>query len=174
MTDDNDMMDDSDDLARAQQTETGDDADYAALVRGLARDLSTTSITRLEVRHGDLRVSLRRTPGAIPAAFAPTLSQAVEAPARPAEWRAVMAPLTGLFYARPSPDEEPYVSVGGHVEPDSIVGLIETMKMFNEVTADIAGTVHEIAFENGALVEAGQPLVYIEPGESMAGPPTSV
>jgi acetyl-CoA carboxylase biotin carboxyl carrier protein len=172
VTDDNDMIDDSDDLARARQA--GDDADYAALVRGLARDLSPTSITRLEVRHGDLRVSLRRTPGAIPAAFAPMMAQSVEAPARPVEWRAVVAPLTGIFYARPSPDEEPYVSVGGHVEPDSIVGLIETMKMFNEVTADIAGTVHEIAFENGALVEVGQPLVYIEPGESMAGPPTSV
>jgi len=172
VTDDNDMIDDSDDLARARQT--GDDADYAALVRGLARDLSPTSITRLEVRHGDLRVSLRRTPGAIPAAFAPMMAQSVEALARPVEWRAVVAPLTGIFYARPSPDEEPYVSVGGHVEPDSIVGLIETMKMFNEVTADIAGTVHEIAFGNGALVEVGQPLVYIEPGESMAGPPTSV
>ena len=172
MIGDNSMIGDIDDRERARRVD--DDADYAALVRGLARDLAATSITRLEVRQGGLRVSLRRTPGALPAVFAPALSPSVEEPARPSEWRAVVAPLTGIFYARPSPDEEPYVSAGGHVEPDSIVGLIETMKMFNEVTADIAGTVHEIAFENGALVEVGQPLLYIEPGESMAGPPTGV
>jgi acetyl-CoA carboxylase biotin carboxyl carrier protein len=76
----------------------------------------------------------------------------------------VEAPLTGIFYIRPAPDEEPYVQPGSHVEPDDVVGLVETMKMYNEVTADVAGTVREIVVENGSLVEAGQPLLYVEPG----------
>ena len=50
------------------------------------------------------------------------------------------------------------------------MGLIETMKMFNEVTADVTGTVREIMVENGALVEAGQVLIYVEPGESLQAP----
>jgi acetyl-CoA carboxylase biotin carboxyl carrier protein len=52
------------------------------------------------------------------------------------------------------------------VEPDDVVGLVETMKMYNEVTADVTGTVREIVVENGALVEASQPLLYVEPGQA--------
>ncbi len=161
------VIDDRDD--RDSRLNEGDD--YAALVRGLVHDLAGTSITRLELRHEDLHVVLRRVPGAVaPVAVVPNL-QATGEYDRPDDWRAVAAPLTGIFYARPSPEEDLYVRVGGHVEPDSIVGLIETMKMFNEVTADVAGTVREIAAESGALVEAGQPILYVEPGESLEGPP---
>jgi len=158
------------DLMGPEESASIEDGAYAALVRGLTRDLAGTSITRLELRHGDLRVVLRRKPGAV----ADTPVVAVSLPdgesARPDDWRAVVAPLTGMFYGRPSPDEEAYVRLGGHVEADSIVGLIETMKMFNEVTADVAGTVRELVFESGALVEAGEPILYVEPGESADGP----
>ena len=154
----------------AERVATEEGGDYAALVRGLLEDLSGTSITRLELRHGDLRVSLRRAPGqvvAAPIAHLPATSE----PARPETWHAVTAPLTGIFYGRPSPDEEMYVQVDSPVEPDQIVGLIEAMKLFNEITADIAGTVREIAAENGALVEAGQVLMYVEPGHDVDGRP---
>jgi acetyl-CoA carboxylase biotin carboxyl carrier protein len=164
-----DDHEDHDDHARDTRPAEVEGDDYAALVRGLTRDLEGTAITRLELRQGDLRVALRRAPGAV-ATTVPSTVAAVEDMGRPAGWRAVVAPLTGIFYARPSPDEELYVRVGGHVEADSIVGLIETMKMFNEVTADITGTVREAAVESGALVEAGQPLLYVELGESQAGP----
>jgi len=158
------------DHVSAGDGDPGEDGAYAALVRGLMRDLAGTSITRLELRHGDLRVVLRRKPGAVAATPVVAVAAPDDESVRPAGWRAVVAPLTGMFYGRPSPDEEAYVRLGGHVEADSIVGLIETMKMFNEVTADVAGTVRELVVESGALVEAGQPILYVEPGESMDGP----
>jgi biotin carboxyl carrier protein len=150
-----------------------DEPDYAGLVRGLLDDLAGTAITSLELRHGALRVALRRVPGA-----GDLVSPATEAPVveknRPLHWHVVEAPLTGIFYTRPAPDEDPYVQAGNHVEPGDVVGLVETMKMYNEVTADVTGTVREIVVENGALVEAGQPLLYVEPGHAEDALPTGV
>lgn len=146
--------------------------DYVALVRGLLDDLAPTSITRLEMRHGDLRLALRRMPGvSAPAIVAQHAAAPAEESGPPAHWHAVTAPLTGIFYTRPTPDDDPYVQAGSHVEPDSVVGLIETMKMFNEVSADVSGIVREVLVENGALVESGQPLLYVEPGEELPAPP---
>jgi biotin carboxyl carrier protein len=145
--------------------------DYAGMVRDLLHDLSGTSITRLELRHGDLRVSLRRTPGYVAPAVAPHAGGVGAEAARPEHWHALEAPLTGIFYARPSPDENFYVQVGSPVELDQVVGLIEAMKLFNEITSDVAGTVREIVAENGALVEAGQVLLYVEPGHDASGAP---
>lgn len=155
----------------AERVAVDEGGDYAALVRGLLEDLSGTSITRLELRHGDLRVSLRRAPGQVIAAPVAHLPATTAEPVRPETWHAITAPLTGIFYGRPSPDEEMYVQVDSPVEPDQIVGLIEAMKLFNEITADIAGTVREIMAENGALVEAGQVLMYVEPGHDVDGRP---
>ena len=140
-----------------------DEPDYAGLVRGLLEDLAGTSITSLELRQGELRVALRRVPGA-GGLVSPATAATVVEKSRPLHWHVVEAPLTGIFYTRPAPDEEPYVQPGHHVEPHDVVGLVETMKMYNEVTADVAGTVREIVVENGSLVEAGQPLLYVEPG----------
>ena len=149
-----------------------DEPDYAGLVRSLLEELAGTAITSLEVRHGALRVALRRVPGA-----GGLVSPATEAPvvekSRPLHWNVVEAPLTGIFYTRPAPDEEPYVQAGSHVEPDDVVGLVETMKMYNEVMADVTGTVREIVVENGSLVEAGQPLLYVEPGDADEAPPAA-
>jgi len=158
---------------QAQRPQVEREQDYAALVGGLLDELAGSTITRLELRHGDLRVVLRRVPGAaavtLPSAAA-ALSTA-QAPGRPDHWHAVEAPLTGIFYARPSPDEALFVTVGGHVDADQVVGLIESMKMYNDVTADVAGIVREAVAQNGELIEVGQPIVYIERGEGPQGPP---
>jgi acetyl-CoA carboxylase biotin carboxyl carrier protein len=68
------------------------------------------------------------------------------------------APTIGVFYRAPAPGEPPFVEVGSRVEPDTIVCIIEVMKMMNSVTAGIAGTIAEIHVENAAPVEYGQPL----------------
>lgn len=149
---------------------TPEEGDVVALVRGLLKDMAGTPVTRLELRHGDLRVQLRRVPGMV---AHPSMSSHSHMPAqatRPDHWQAVEAPLTGIFYARPSPDDAYYVSLESHVEPDTVVGLIEAMKMFNEVTANMHGIVREIVAENGALIEAGQPLLYVEPGNAVQRP----
>jgi acetyl-CoA carboxylase biotin carboxyl carrier protein len=76
---------------------------------------------------------------------------------------AINSPMLGTFYRAESPGEPPFVEVGSSVEPDSIVCIIEVMKMMNSVPAGVAGTIVEICHENAKLVEYGAPLFRIEP-----------
>jgi len=71
--------------------------------------------------------------------------------------------LTGIFYASPAPGTAPYVSVGGEVAVGQVIGLIEAMKLFNEIKSDRAGRVTRICVESGALVKAKQALIEVEP-----------
>jgi acetyl-CoA carboxylase biotin carboxyl carrier protein len=80
----------------------------------------------------------------------------------------VAAPFTGVFYRSPTPSARSYVNEGDWVEADAVIGLVETMKMFNELTADISGRIVRFQAENGQLVHAGDPLVLIEPSERTA------
>jgi acetyl-CoA carboxylase biotin carboxyl carrier protein len=75
----------------------------------------------------------------------------------------IESPMLGVFYRAPSPGAPPFVDVGTRVEADTIVCLIEVMKMMNSVAAGVAGTIAEIHVENAEAVEYGQPLFRIEP-----------
>ncbi|HEX6507646.1 MAG TPA: biotin/lipoyl-containing protein, partial [Chloroflexota bacterium] len=113
----------------------------------------------LEVVQGDARLYVRREPGSrSPAAAAP--APVVEGAS---DTVPVVAPLTGAYYGRPSPEQSPFVVVGQPVEAGQVVALIESMKLFNEVSAEIGGEVAEIAALDGDVVEVGQPLLYIRP-----------
>ena len=70
----------------------------------------------------------------------------------------IESPMLGTFYRAEAPGEKPFVEVGSRVEPDSIVCIIEVMKMMNSVSAGVSGTIAEVLPENGQLVEYGQPL----------------
>jgi len=74
----------------------------------------------------------------------------------------VVSPMVGTFYISSSPDSDPYVSVGSSVEPDSIVCIVEAMKLFNEIEAEVSGEIVEIVAQNGELVEYGQPLFRVK------------
>ncbi|MGZ4188184.1 MAG: acetyl-CoA carboxylase biotin carboxyl carrier protein [Solirubrobacteraceae bacterium] len=74
------------------------------------------------------------------------------------------SPMLGTFYRAERPGAEPFVDVGTEVEPDTIVCIIEVMKMMNSVAAGVAGTIAEVCSENAALVEYGQPLFRVTPG----------
>ncbi|WP_186102333.1 acetyl-CoA carboxylase [Burkholderia gladioli] len=74
----------------------------------------------------------------------------------------IVSPLPGTFYRRASPDTAPYVEVGTQVDSDTVVGLVEVMKQFNDVEADAAGRIAEILAEDGEPVDAGQVLMRIE------------
>jgi len=76
----------------------------------------------------------------------------------------VESPMLGVFYRAPAPGAPPYVEVGARVEPETVVCLIEVMKMMNSVVAGVSGTVAEVCAENAELVEHGQPLFRIEVG----------
>jgi acetyl-CoA carboxylase biotin carboxyl carrier protein len=75
----------------------------------------------------------------------------------------VKAPLTGIWYGSPSPGTSPYVDVGGEVAVGQVIGLIEAMKLFNEIKSDLAGRVVKVHAENGKLVKAKQALIEVEP-----------
>lgn len=130
----------------------------ATLINDVVRQLQLNDVDELEVSDGHSRLYIRREPGARagvpePASPAPIESATVGVP--------ITAPLTGVFYLRPSPDQPEYVSVGADITIDDVVGLIETMKLFNEVKADVAGRVTEITVRDGDLVEVGRPLMFV-------------
>ena len=75
---------------------------------------------------------------------------------------AVKCPLVGTFYAASSPDAEPFVKVGDHVSKGQVLGIVEAMKLMNEIESEFDGTVKEICVKNGDLVEFGQNLFIIE------------
>jgi acetyl-CoA carboxylase biotin carboxyl carrier protein len=76
---------------------------------------------------------------------------------------AIEAPMLGTFYRASSPGEAPFVEVGSQVQPDTVVCLIEVMKMMNSIKAGVAGTVVEVCADNAELVEYGQPLFRVDP-----------
>jgi acetyl-CoA carboxylase biotin carboxyl carrier protein len=76
---------------------------------------------------------------------------------------AIESPMVGTFYASPSPDKPSFVSVGGEVGPNSVVCLVEAMKIFNEIKAERSGTIAKVLVKSGQAVEFGQPLYMIKP-----------
>ena len=75
----------------------------------------------------------------------------------------IASPMVGTFYRAPSPDAEPFVSVGTKIQVDSRLCIIEAMKVMNEIKAEVAGEILEILVENGEPVEFGQPLFLLKP-----------
>jgi len=74
----------------------------------------------------------------------------------------ILSPLPGTFYRKPAPDQPPFKDVGDAVAPGDVIGLVEVMKSFNEIKADVAGKVTAFLVENEDAVMAGQPLVDLE------------
>lgn len=75
----------------------------------------------------------------------------------------IRSPMVGTFYASPSPDAPPFVGVGGSIRPESVVCVIEAMKVFTDINAGVAGTIAEVLVKNGQPVEFDQPLFRIDP-----------
>jgi len=75
----------------------------------------------------------------------------------------IKSPIVGTFYATPSPDSGPYVEVDSHVEPQTVVCIIEAMKVMNEIKAEVSGTIVEIPVTNGQAIEYGQVLFRVRP-----------
>lgn len=90
-------------------------------------------------------------------------ADAGDAPAVPDHWVAIAAPMVGTFYRSPKPGEPSYVEAGDVVAPGDTVGLVEVMKLFTELKTEVAGKVARIDADDTALVEFGQPLIWIEP-----------
>ena len=120
------------------------------------RDLD---LAELEIRIGSERVSLRRA--GLSAARAPTDAPGAAKPDEPAG-HLVRAPLAGTFFATPKPGDPAFVNVGQRIREGDLVGLVEAMKVFNEVVADVDGRVARILVRSGDGVLAGQPLLRVD------------
>jgi acetyl-CoA carboxylase biotin carboxyl carrier protein len=142
-------------------------ADANALVAELLQRLGGEGVQELEVRRGPLRVRVsKNSNGAAPVAARgaeiPTATvSGTEAPAA-VDYPTVNAPLTGVFYRSPTPQAPAFVQVGSQVAQGDLIGLIEAMKLFNEIRSTASGKVRRIIIENGQLVRARQPLIELE------------
>jgi acetyl-CoA carboxylase biotin carboxyl carrier protein len=133
-------------------------------VRELISMMGKSGITELDLSTGDLSIRLRGQSGAAPGPAAVAASPNGAESARVDEGHTVTAPMIGTYYSAPSPGEAPFVHVGDDVEVGQVVGIIEAMKIMNEIVSDRAGVVLEVMVENAQPVEYGSPLIRL--GES--------
>ena len=149
-------------------------------IKGIIDLMKKNAVSEFEMEEGDFKIKLKRAPGKLnkgevgvaqegPAIVAvPVVAPAVPAPTTPAsepvaEGLEVKSPMIGTLYRRPSPDSDPFVEVGTAVEPDTVVCIIEAMKVMNEIKAEVKGVIAEVLVEDGKPVEYGQALFRIEP-----------
>lgn len=151
-------------------------------IRELIQLVSETGVAELEVQRGENRVRIRRSFGtetgvilqsqapaseaARPAAPSPAPAAKAETHAAPqadANLTYVKSPIVGTFYEAASPDTPPFVRIGEHVTPGKVLCIIESMKLMNEIEADVAGVIESKLVANGQPVEYGEALFGIRP-----------
>ena len=138
----------------------------ADLVQSLAAVMRQSSITELDLDLGDVSVRLRR-PTSNHDGAETRLENDSLAPAKPDPPEVLItAPMIGTFYAAATPGAQPFVAEGDEVYVGQTIGIIEAMKIMNEIAADRAGIVEEILVGNGQPVEYGSPLMRLAAGRS--------
>lgn len=151
----------SDGEQREQQVGATTDA-LIGHVRELIGLMSKGGISELDLSTGDVSIRLRGGAGVIHAPATGgqiVVSQPAVAPQPEPEGHLITAPMIGTYYAAPAPGEAPFVQVGDAVEVGQVIGIIEAMKIMNEIIADRSGIVTDILVENAQAVEYGSPLV---------------
>ena len=151
-------------------------------IRRLAELMNEHDLVQLELQQGEMRIRIRRgvepapgggsrhpSAGAAPTSAAPAHEPARQVAAPPAEAapkeehiKLIRSPMVGTFYAAPDPDSSAYVKVGDLVSPETTVCIVEAMKVFNEIPAEVAGQIVAVLLENGEPVEYGQPLFKVD------------
>lgn len=150
-------------------------------VRSLVELMKQHDLSELDLREGDQKISLKRG-GQAPIYAAPAPMQAAPmpvaaAPAAPASAPAasgggeaadanliaIKSPMVGTYYSKPKPDAESFARIGDHISEDSVVCIIEAMKVFNEIKAEVSGKVVKVLVKDEEPVEFGQPLFMVDP-----------
>ena len=144
-------------------------------VRELVELMVEHGLAEIKVREGETAISLRKTgPEVLVSPMQMAAHQMMAHPGAPAAPAApivnpdeglvpIPSPMVGTFYAASDPDSPPYVKMGSEVGADSTVCIIEAMKVFNEIKAEVSGTVERVCVSNGQAVEFGQPLMLVRP-----------
>lgn len=156
-------------------------------IRELIKLIDDSSIEEFEYENDGAKVTMKKNSGAptqvvttfVPEQVqapvvhqAPPVVQEAPAAATPAtetvaneaatNLHKIVSPMVGTFYSSSSPDAEPFVKQGSKVNKDSVVCIVEAMKLFNEIEADVQGEIVEVLVQNGQLVEYGQPLFTVK------------
>lgn len=155
-------------------------------IRRILELIENSAFDELHLEVGDFRLAVSKSGALAPAAAAPSTAAQAAPPPAPAAAPApavpsrpsvapsasaaapeglveITAPIVGIFYIAPEPGADPFVDAGTTITPDTTVGIIEVMKVFNTVPAKQAGRVVRRLVENGDFVEFGQPLFLIDP-----------
>lgn len=144
-------------------------SDVTAAVRELASIMHANGLSKIDVNAGDVSIRLQSggTRKPVATSIASEVSQGFEPPATPADDEAVLitAPMIGTYYTSPAPGEPQFVHIGERIEVGQIIGIIEAMKIMNEIPAEFAGVVVEILAANAQAVEYGSPLLRIAPDQ---------
>lgn len=170
--------------ATTESTESGDDFGLSA-VRELLRLMNQTDITEILIERGDTKLHVKRAMAvpivATTGSVSPPLTPAVALPPVPVQplfvpqsipegthvampaGHTIAAPMVGTFYAATSPKDPPIVQEGDEIHIGDAVGIIEAMKMMNEIESEVSGRIARILVKNGQPVEYGQPLMVVEP-----------
>lgn len=168
--------------------DTFDDELGLTVVRELLRMIRETDVTELQIERGDIKLHIKRgLPAVTPYLVTPSLAESLPGVAEarplsptptapvpasndihgarnvPPNSQIITAPMVGTFFSASSPKDPPFVRVGDEVRTGEVVGIVEAMKIMNEIEAEFAGRVVQIMAVNGQPVEYGQPLMAIEP-----------
>lgn len=129
-------------------------------------------LTEIALREGERTIRLRKGGPAPVPAYPPPAHYPVAPPPNPGthaaepaagkKYHEIKSEMVGTFYSRPKPDKDDFVKVGAKVKPDATICLIEAMKIFNEIKADVAGTIAEVCVANGDPVDFGQVLFRVD------------
>ncbi len=156
-----------------------DDVFDVRRVRRLVELMQEFELAEIDLRQAEQRIRLRKDqdPVVVPGGYAPVATPAAPGPsaatpaaapgpaapaAESANAQYVISPMVGTFYASSSPDSPPFVKVGDQVGPDTVVCIVEAMKVFNEIPAECSGKITAILVDNAAAVEYGQKLFRVE------------
>ena len=151
-------------------------------IRQLVEMMVANDLVEMSLRDGEVEVTLCRPNASagdtcpvvsaqpqpvVPVAAPPAVVEqpAEEAPvaAEETELLTIRSPMVGTFYAAPDPDSPPFVEIGGQVIPSTVVCILEAMKVFSEIKAEVSGTMERVLVANAQAVEYGQPLFLVRP-----------
>lgn len=136
----------------------------------LIQAVSASSIGELNYEEGNLKISLKKEENNTVFTSAEPVSCAVPKPMVVSETKAelpaadekvIKSPLVGTFYAAPAENAEPFIKVGDQVQEGKVLGIVEAMKLMNEIESEFDGVIEKILVENGEIVEYGQPLFVV-------------
>lgn len=144
-------------------------------IESLAKIITDNELTEISLEDGNQAITIRKDipevvtagvplppPTIAPAPVAAATTPNTEVKEEVKKGNAIVSPMVGTFYSKPSPDAEPFVKIGASVSVGDTVCIVEAMKMMNQIEAEFSGKIVEICVSDGDPVEYGQPLMYVE------------